>query len=191
MQIVNSFQCWQTSANSEETSSFDLFFFGERLPYRKLDRRIAVAAHRIRTTTEGHESKTSAIARDVALSPSRLRHMFSEQVGAPMRSFRYWKRLRNAIQIALQKSNILELAMAAGYADSTHLCHAVKLYFGVQPSFVCSHWRRATFIRADTREYDAFIWPVQHDWDRELSTDADFSDRSTQEARGYAEPLSR
>jgi AraC-like DNA-binding protein len=157
MRIEDSFQRWQTSANDEDASSFDLFFFGERLPYRKLDKRIAIAAGRIRTAPDSRNSQTFALAKDAALSPSRLRHMFSEQIGAPIRSFRAWKRLRNAIQISHQNSNILQLAMAAGYADATHLCHAVRLYFGEQPSFVCSHWRRATFIRADTREYDAFI----------------------------------
>ena len=159
MKIEDSFQRWQTSANDEDTGSFDLFFFRERLPYRKLDKRMAIAAGRVRTAPDGRDSTTFALAKDAALSPSRFRHMFSDQIGVPIRSFRAWKRLRNAIQISHQNSNILQLAMAAGYADATHLCHAVRLYFGEQPSFVCSHWRRATFIHADTQEYDAFIPP--------------------------------
>jgi len=152
MRIEQGFRCWRAFTDKEACQSFDLSYFGGKLPGRDLDPRIALAADRIRSATGSGSSTTPAIAKDVGLSPSRLRHAFSEQVGVSMRSFRAWKRLRNAIHVSLQKSNIMELAMAAGYADATHLCHTVKLYFGEQPSFVFSHWRRTTFVYTDTSE---------------------------------------
>jgi AraC-like DNA-binding protein len=152
--IEEGFQRWQAGAYDPDRDSFDLFFFGERLPYRNLDKRVALAVDHIRSSTDGWQTTTSAIAKDVTLSPSRLRHLFCEQVGVPIRSFRAWKRFRNAIQIALQESNILKLAMAAGYADATHFCHSMKLYCGEQPTWVCAHWRTATFVHADKSEHE-------------------------------------
>lgn len=147
-QIEGSFQRWQTGTFNHETNSFDMFFLGEKLPPRKLDKRVDLAVNRVRVSPDGLDSDISAIAEDVSLSPSRLRHLFREQIGVPIRSFRSWKRIRNAIQLALQEPNILELAMAAGYADSTHLCHSAKFHFGKQPKFMCSIWRNATFFIA-------------------------------------------
>ncbi len=140
--IEESFQRCLSCADECEAKSFDLFFFGERLPRRQLDGRVALAAERLCAAPDASASELTAIARSVALSPSRLRHLFREQVGVTIRRFRAWKRLRNTMQIALLEPNILKVAMAAGYADATHLCHATRLFFGKQPSSVCAHWRR-------------------------------------------------
>lgn len=157
--IEKSFQSWKpTGAYNQETDAFDLFWFGERLPPRELEKRVSLVANRIRVAPDAAENDTSAIAKSVALSPSRLRHLFCEQVGVPIRRFRAWKRLRNVIRIAFEEPNILKVAMAAGYADATHLCHSVRLYFGEQPTFVCAHWRRELCDSADLR----LPPPVQH-----------------------------
>jgi AraC-like DNA-binding protein len=133
--------------------SFDLYFFGERLPQRDLDPRVVHVLGRLLDAGSGTLSEVPSLAREVGLSPSRLRHLFCEQVGVSIRSFRAWKRLRNTICLALEETNLLELAMAAGYADSTHLCHTVKLYFGEQPTFVRSHWRDSDFLQLETSEF--------------------------------------
>jgi len=117
-----------------------------------MDPRVARVAQRVAQAPDEPENETTALARAVGLSPSRLRHLFCEDVGAPIRTFRAWKRLRNAIQHALQEPNLLQLAMAAGYADATHLCHSVKTFFGEPPTFVYTHWRRANFLQTSTSE---------------------------------------
>lgn len=141
--IEKGFQRWQPmGAYNYDNDAFDLFWFGETLPRRELDKRVAIAVERIRTAPDAPDNETSALAKSVALSPSRLRHLFCEQVGVPIRRYRAWKRLRNVIRIAFDEPNILKVAMAAGYADAAHLCHSVRLYFGEQPTFVCARWRR-------------------------------------------------
>jgi AraC-like DNA-binding protein len=155
--IESGFQRWQSATSALETATLDLFFFGERLPPRRLDQRISHAVAEIAAAPVGAGSRTTAIAKDVGLSPSRLRHLFGDQVGVPIRRYRAWKRLRNAIQIALQEPNLLKLAMAAGYADASHMCHSMKLFFGEQPSNVCGQWRRKIVARSSTSERDSTV----------------------------------
>jgi len=154
------FDRWRAGKFNSSVVSIDLFFFGERLPRRPLDERIVRVLSRINNALDAPPDEIETLARDVALSPSRLRHLFGEQVGISIRSYRAWKRLRNAICLALRENNLLELAMAAGYADSTHLCHTVKLYFGEQPTFVWTHWRNANFLQLDTSEFPALGAPA-------------------------------
>jgi len=154
------FSHWQDGKFDSQTDSFDLLFFGERLPHRQLDPRVVRVLQAINTARDRQPCEIDAMARDVALSLSRLRHLFCEQVGISIRSYRAWKRLRNAICLALEESNLLQLAMAAGYADSTHLCHSVKLYFGEQPTFVWTHWRNAKFVQVKTCEFAALGAPA-------------------------------
>lgn len=158
--IDSGFLRWKEGQFDAEQSSFDLFFFGERLQRRKLDPRVVQVLGRINNERDGLPSEMSALAGEVKLSPSRLRHLFCEQVGVSIRSYRAWKRLRNSICLALRETSLLQLAMAAGYADSTHLCHSVKLYFGEQPTFVTSHWRNANFLQIDTSEFGGLCEPA-------------------------------
>lgn len=151
--IDAAFERWKLGSFDVRQDSFDLFFFGERLPQRDLDPRVVHVLGRILDARDGTLCEVPSLAREVGLSPSRLRHLFCEQVGVSIRSFRAWKRLRNTICLALEETNLLELAMAAGYADSTHLCHTVKLYFGEQPTFVRSHWRDSDFLQLESSEF--------------------------------------
>jgi AraC-like DNA-binding protein len=163
--IEAGFQRWHAGASSAETLSLDLFFFGERLPALHLDERIVHAVERIRNEPDAPASRTGVIAKDVALSPSRLRHLFGEQISIPIRRFRAWKRLRRSIHIALREPNLLKLAMAAGYSDASHMCHSMRHYFGEQPSFVCATWRRANVRQSWTSERDSL---VDRSWGRTL-----------------------
>jgi len=158
--IDHGFENWKAGRFDSGLDSFDLFFFGERLPLRNLDSRVVHVVGRILDTMDDTPIEVSTLAQDVSLSPSRLRHLFCEQVGVSIRSFRAWKRLRNTICLALEETNLLELAMAAGYADSTHFCHSVKLYFGEQPTFVRSHWRDSDFLQLPSSEFPVPCHPA-------------------------------
>jgi AraC-like DNA-binding protein len=150
--IEEAFQRWESAPATAEIPSLDMFFLGERLPPRRLDDRIRRAVDVIRDAPSSRSSRTPTIAKEVSLSPSRLRHLFGEQVEVPIRRYRAWKRLRNSIQIASQEPNLLTLAMAAGYADASHMCNSMKLYFGEQPSFIRAHWRKATVVQTNMSE---------------------------------------
>ncbi len=75
-------------------------------------------------------------ARAACVSPSRLTHLFSEQVGIPFRRFVLWLRLRQAAEYAWAGSSLTEAALAAGFSDLAHLSRVCKSTFGVNPTAI-------------------------------------------------------
>ena len=74
------------------------------------------------------------VAREVGLSASRFGHLFSEQVGLPMRRYLLWMRLRHALTAALGGASMVEAAHAAGFADAAHFTRTCKRMFGLPPT---------------------------------------------------------
>jgi len=68
------------------------------------------------------------------ISPSRLSHLFSEQVGIPFRRFVVWLRLRRAAEHAWSSETLTEAAVAAGFSDMAHVSRVCRSMFGVSPS---------------------------------------------------------
>ncbi|MCW5624584.1 MAG: helix-turn-helix transcriptional regulator [Burkholderiales bacterium] len=77
-----------------------------------------------------------ALARQVDLSASRLRHLFTREVGVPLRRYRAWTRLRLAIGAVTHGANLTDAAHAAGFFDSAHFSRTFRGTFGVTPSSV-------------------------------------------------------
>jgi AraC-like DNA-binding protein len=75
-------------------------------------------------------------ARAACISPSRLTHLFSQQVGIPFRRFVLWLRLRRAAEHAWAGSSLTEAAIAAGFSDLAHLSPVCKRTFGVTPAAI-------------------------------------------------------
>lgn len=73
-------------------------------------------------------------ARAAHISPSRLTHIFSEQLGIPFRRFVVWLRLRRAAEYRWNTSTLTEAAVAAGFSDGAHLSRVCRQTFGVSPS---------------------------------------------------------
>ncbi len=96
-----------------------------------LDARVA---HGLRALQHRPDLTPTALAAEVALSPSRLRHLFLEQVGVPMQRYRWWVRLRHVVAALQQRSSLTEAAHAAGFADSAHLSRTFRRMFGFAPS---------------------------------------------------------
>ncbi|MFB7874448.1 helix-turn-helix transcriptional regulator [Nocardia sp. NPDC056064] len=74
------------------------------------------------------------VAALVGLSPSRLTHLFSAQVGLPLRRYILWLRLMNAVRSAEPGRDLTTIAHAAGFADSAHLTRTCREIFGLPPS---------------------------------------------------------
>jgi AraC-like DNA-binding protein len=74
------------------------------------------------------------LAQSVHLSPSRLRHLFRENVGVPIRRFVVWSRLRDVIRNALNGASLTESAHAAGFSDASHMSNTFRQMFGFAPS---------------------------------------------------------
>ncbi|WP_228560158.1 MULTISPECIES: AraC family transcriptional regulator [Myxococcus] len=78
--------------------------------------------------------RLATLAPRVGLSVGRLSHLFSAQVGFPLRPYILWLRLHRAAEHLQQGASLTEAAHAAGFTDSAHLNHAFRRTFGLKPS---------------------------------------------------------
>ena len=72
----------------------------------------------------------------VELSEGRLIHLFSEQVGVPLRRYVLWLRIRHIVFCLAIGKNLTDAAHEAGFADSAHLTRVFRSMFGMAPSQV-------------------------------------------------------
>jgi AraC-like DNA-binding protein len=135
--VIEGFRCLRENWANAADLDFDALFFNARPPQRKLDPRIAVVAERIRLTpAEKHPAE--ACAEQAGLSFSRFTHLFCDQMGTTLRRFRAWKRARGVMHIVHGGGNLLEAALNAGYADSTHFSHSLRQFYGLPPKDIFS-----------------------------------------------------
>ena len=114
-----------------------------------VDPRVAVVLERIRQSPEQPHTLGS-LAISVHLSPSRLSHLFSAQVGVALRRFIVWSRVRQAVRHALAGANLTQAAHAAGFADAAHMSHSFRGMFGFAPSALFAHGiNRRVFVVDD------------------------------------------
>jgi AraC-like DNA-binding protein len=81
-----------------------------------------------------HPPRLAQAARAAHISPSRLTHLFSEQVGIPFRRFVLWLRLRRAAEHVWRTRSLTEAAHAAGFSDLAHFSRVCRATFGVAPT---------------------------------------------------------
>ena len=79
------------------------------------------------------------LAARVGLSASRFTHLFTEQVGIPLRRYVLWSRLRVAITLVQGGDDLTGAAHGAGFADSAHLTRTTREMFGLPPSVLSRH----------------------------------------------------
>ena len=136
--------------NGQQTDArmldFDELIFGGHLHKRSLDPRIGCVLERIRS-----DPSTQAMAQDCAdqvhLSFSRFLHLFKSEVGAPFRSFRTWKRARSLLHYVMdQRSTLTDVALEAGYPDSTHFSHSIRQVYGLKPKDIFAGLRKLRVI---------------------------------------------
>lgn len=81
----------------------------------------------------------TGLAAQVGLSASRLTHLFTVQVGIPLRRYVLWSRLRIAISRVQAGDDLTGAAHGAGFADSAHLTRTTRDMFGLPPSVLSRH----------------------------------------------------
>jgi len=83
---------------------------------------------------------------DFDLSFSRFLHLFKQEVGAPFRSFRRWKRARSLLHHVSCGQHLVHVALDIGYPDSTHFSHSIRQTFGLKPRDIFAGSRKLRII---------------------------------------------
>lgn len=104
----------------------------ERAPV-VVDQRVARAVA-ILTSAPDRRASLASVAAGVALSPSRLGHLFTPAVGLAPRRYLLWLRLRDAVQELAGGASITCAAHVAGFADAAHLTRTFRRMLGFTPS---------------------------------------------------------
>ena len=73
------------------------------------------------------------LATSAGLSSHRLTHLFTEQVGIPLRGYRRWVRLLLAAEALRNGATLNDAAHEAGFADAAHLHRTFRDQFGLRP----------------------------------------------------------
>ena len=135
VQRVRAAHAWlrqQGDAISLTTPSFDALCWGQPLPRRAIDARINRVLEQMRNSPS-HTTTAQQFADAVGLSVSRFLHLFKAEVGTPFRSLRTWKRARSLLHHVKRETNLLHVALDAGYPDSTHFSHSIRQVYGLKP----------------------------------------------------------
>jgi len=104
-----------------------------------------------RAIAEGRAPRLTEVADEVDLSPTRLTHRFTREVGIPFRALVPWLRVAAAVR-AMQaerarglEGSLTDAAHAAGFADAAHLTRTFRALFGLPPSLVLTGARLVGF----------------------------------------------
>lgn len=99
---------------------------------------VAETVQYINEVLPGVPRLTEAATR-AGISPSRLTHLFTAQVGMPFRRFVLWARIRVVAQEVQAGRNLTNAAASAGFADSGHFTRVFQAMFGLAPSAILPH----------------------------------------------------
>jgi AraC-like DNA-binding protein len=127
-------------------AAFDTLVFGTTLPKPALDPRIIAALETLKDD-DALDASAQELADRTQLSFHRFLHLFSDEVGVPLRTFRSWKRARVWLKHVTEESNLTEVAHRIGYPDSAHFSRSVRQVFGLQPKDVIAGCRRLALYR--------------------------------------------
>lgn len=75
-------------------------------------------------------------AAEIGISPTRLTHVFTREVGLPFRRFVLWTRIKRAVMEVQSGADLTKAAMAAGFTDAAHFSRTFRATFGLSPSLV-------------------------------------------------------
>jgi len=90
----------------------------------------------------------------VCLSPDRLTHLFSAQVGVSIKRYALWTKVRRTVQQFTGQRALTDVALISGFTDAAHMSRTFQHYFGLQPSFLAHQ----VCVTADA--------PASHAWGR-------------------------
>jgi AraC-like DNA-binding protein len=95
---------------------------------------VDAALLRLPALVEAGTIDVAMLADEIGLSVSRLTHIFTDEIGVPLRSYARWMRLVNAVERLANGQSITEAAHSAGFADAAHFTRTFRSMFGLTPS---------------------------------------------------------
>ncbi|MGH7442500.1 MAG: helix-turn-helix transcriptional regulator [bacterium] len=119
---------------------------GVELPGPAADERVVKALRIFRGLEDKHIS-AGDLAKQVFLSESRLSHLFSEQLGMPIKRYLLWLKVVAACERVNSDDNITQAAQTAGFTDGAHLTHSLRHLIGVSPRTL---FNNRSFVRIVT-----------------------------------------
>lgn len=122
---------------------------GSKRPGLISDERIQLVIKRL-VGEPGESIPIESLAAQVDISPSRLAHLFKEEVGVPIRMFRTWYRLKNAVLFLKDGMTLTDAALRAGFYDSAHFTNTFRDTFGISPSVVFGARRKLHWYVGET-----------------------------------------
>jgi len=78
--------------------------------------------------------RLGTVAVHAGISAGRLAHLFTQQVGLPLRPYAAWLRLQRAAAALRDGATLTEAAHHAGFTDGGHLTRIFRRMFGIRPS---------------------------------------------------------
>lgn len=108
----------------------------EPLPELPWDARVTQATRYLRQRVPGSAPTAAEVAAHVGLSESRFGHLFSEQLGLPLRQYLLWLRLRHAARLWAQGRSLSEMALGAGFYDHAHFTRTLRRMTDYAPSML-------------------------------------------------------
>ena len=100
---------------------------------RPVDPRIRRALRLIRAASRGRVTAPE-LAREVALSPSRLVHLFQAETQTTIKRCSLWFRLLAALQMMNRCTSLAQVAYGVGFSDPAHLSRTFRTMLGITPS---------------------------------------------------------
>jgi AraC-like DNA-binding protein len=98
-----------------------------------LDERIAQVLALLREPAQEVVS-IKDLAAAVHISPGRLIHLFTQQVGIPVRKYILWSKLMASLKKLNKRANFTHVALDGGFADAPHFNRTFKKMFGLSPT---------------------------------------------------------
>lgn len=143
LNLQRAFNAWLAGSEpaNANAAELDRFFFGRPLSPRSIDPRI----RRVVTGIGAHphdQISATEFAHLTSLSFSRFVHLFKQEIGMTVRAFCAWKRARSVLPSMIGPCNLTQLALEAGYPDSTHFSHSIRRIFGLRPRDIIAGCRR-------------------------------------------------
>ncbi|MCZ8157910.1 MAG: helix-turn-helix transcriptional regulator [Leptospira sp.] len=109
-----------------------------------MDEKILNVLQILDSWSKDSEPTLKQLSYKVLVSESRLSHLFSQEMGVPISSYKIWKKIKR-LAVALQSgSNLTEASQHAGFYDSSHFNRVFTQFFGINPKNVfldaVVHW---------------------------------------------------